>query len=168
MLNEYYSVDDDKVRNESYGKSSTRNEEIMKSLAELKDEFKPTTKEVTPSLDPQVPSVQKVSAKDISLLLRMKAESAAELYLGTDDTNLFLKFLDFYVNLSMEIENSNYSDEKIVKVFNLFSGDLKKSAEFMEISAELEELGFEEEKVISALMLHSNDRELALDFLMKN
>lgn len=140
----------------------------MKSLAELRDEFKPETtserEERTSSITGSVVN---------STVLRMKAETAAELYLGTDDTSLFLQFLDFYVELMESLnksglETSNITDEKMVKVFNLFTGDVKKSSEFLVTAVELEELGFEEDKVVSALMLFSNDREAALDFLMKN
>lgn len=102
----------------------------------------------------------------------MKAETAAEMYLGVEDTGRFLRFLDFYVSLFETISLTNPSfevaDSKVVKVFDLLEGDVQKTADFLEISEELEELGFEEDKIVSALMLNSNDREAALDFLMKN
>lgn len=101
--------------------------------------------------------------------LRMKAETAAELYLGVDDTAQVLRFLDFYVALKQQSEEINaVADEKIVLSFGLFDGNVEKSGQFLAVSEELEELGFEREKVTSALMLFSNDRESALDFLMKN
>ena len=101
----------------------------------------------------------------------MKAETAAELFLGVEDVGKFLKFLDFYVELiQKEFQNDStiISDEMIVKSFNLFDGNVKKSAEFLVVADELVELGFEVDKVVSALMLFSNDREAALQFLMKD
>ncbi len=149
----------------------------MKTLAELRDEFKqPETTGlgserscvVTEKHSQQKQQQQKPIIN--STVLRMKAETAAELFLITDDTSLFLRFLDFYVDLMESLLSSlpEIPDEKVVKVFNLFNGDLKKSGEFLLTAVELEELGFEEDKVVSALMLFSNDREAALDFLMKN
>lgn len=127
----------------------------MKSLSELQEDQKSQS-----------------SSVGNTTMLRMKAETAAEMYLDVEDTGKFLRFLDFYVNLIGNItENNNtclYSDEKIVKVFNLFDGNVKKSSEFLLVAEELEELGFEEDKVVSALMLFSNDREAALQFLMKD
>lgn len=138
---------------------SIKNEEIMKSLSELQEEDEKTTvgqKNVTPHSE---------------TMLRMRAETAGEMYLGVEDASKFLRFLDFYVDLMKKCDNhsnSAFSDEKIVKAFNLFDGNVKKSSEFLVVAEELEELGFEEEKVVSALMLFSNDRETALQFLMKD
>ena len=166
----------------------------MKSLAELRDEFNTTCTSMSST---DTAKNAKTSAGNISkptgiaksdfnakststtkfdpvvnkTILRMKAETAAELYLNSgDDTGLFLRFLDFYVAVKEFLMESDtdFSDEKMVKVFHLFAGDAKKSSDFLIIAGELEELGFEEESVVSALMLHSNDRESALDYLMKN
>ena len=101
----------------------------------------------------------------------MKAETAAELFLGVEDVGKFLNFLDFYVELiqkEFQNDSTTISDEMIVKSFNLFDGNVKKSAEFLVVADELVELGFEVDKVVSALMLFSNDREAALQFLMKD
>lgn len=139
---------------------SIRNEEIMKNLSELQeDEVLKGKKSAPPPLN----------RNDNTTLLRMKAETAAEMYLGLEDASKFLRFLDFYVELIQQMKpNSSFTDENIVKSFNLFDGNVKKSAEFLVVAEELEELGFENEKVVSALMLFSNDREAALQFLMKD
>jgi len=154
--------------------SALRNEEIMKSLAALKEELSeeghktknPSTNNVTGSSSTLSSSHSTTTARNNYAVLRMKAETAAEMYLGVDDAGKFLRFLDFYVSL-FELNSSSpfeANDAKIVKVFNLFDGDVKKSTDFLVISEELEELGFEGDKVLSALMLNSNDREAALDF----
>jgi len=132
----------------------------MKSLSELQEEEVPKGKKLaSPALN----------RNDSTTLLRMKAETAGEMYLGLEDASKFLRFLDFYVELIQQMkQNPTFSDEKIVKSFNLFDGNVKKSAEFLVVAEELEELGFEDEKVVSALMLFSNDREAALQFLMKD
>lgn len=145
----------------------------MKSLAALKEELseegqltRKSSGNITNKDD------NHMAKKNSVVMLRMKAETAAEMYLGVEDTGKFLRFLDFYVSLFEATGSINSSfeaaDSKIVKVFDLFEGDVNKSADFLVISEELEELGFEEDKVVSALMLNSNDREAALDFLMKN
>jgi hypothetical protein len=144
---------------------SERNEEIMKSLSGLQEEDKRST---------HSQRIEKVKVapppfhKDSETMLRMKAETAGETYLGLDDAGKFLRFLDYYVELMQKCQENAFSDEKVVKCFNLFDGNVKKSAEFLLVAEELEELGFDEEKVISALMLFSNDREAALQFLMKD
>ena len=175
--------------------SILRNEEIMKSLAALKEELseeghnnnnnnchshstdnytynKSHSTDNTDISNPLVPSnipQNSSKARNDSAILRMKAETAAEMYLGMDDAGKFLRFLDFYVSLyECGVPSFKANDPKIVKVFDLFAGDVKKSTDFLIISEELEELGFDEDKVLSALMLNSNDREAALDFLMKN
>ena len=184
--------------------SILRNEEIMKSLAALKEELseeghnnnndtchntdnytynkshstdnynnnKSHSSDNTDISNPLVPSnipQNSSKARNDSAILRMKAETAAEMYLGMDDAGKFLRFLDFYVSLyECGVPSFKAKDPKIVKVFDLFAGDVKKSTDFLIISEELEELGFDEDKVLSALMLNSNDREAALDFLMKN
>ena len=151
--------------------SALRNEEIMKSLAALKEELSEDNQNTKISAPTTANINHSTKTGNNSAMLRMKAETAAEMYLGVDDAGKFLRFLDFYVSL-FESKSTNQSiessDSKIVKAFNLFDGDIKKSTDFLLISAELEELGFEEDKVLSALMLNSNDREAALDFLMKN
>ena len=132
----------------------------MKSLSELQEEEVQKGKKSASSAS---------NLNDSTTLLRMKAETAGEMYLGLEDVSKFLRFLDFYVELVQQIkQNTTFSDEKIVKSFNLFDGNVKKSAEFLVVAEELEELGFEDEKVVSALMLFSNDREAALQFLMKD
>ena len=132
----------------------------MKSLSELQEEEVQKGKKSASSAS---------NLNDSTTLLRMKAETAGEMYLGLEDVSKFLRFLDFYVELVQQIkQNTTFSDEKIVKSFNLFDGNVKKSLEFLEVAEELEELGFEDEKVVSALMLFSNDREAALQFLMKD
>ena len=144
----------------NYNGYSVRNEEIVKSLAELENgNMKNST---------NIPSDLKIKVSTAHL--RMQAETAAELYLGVNDTAQVLSFLDFYVSLkeSMSMTSSSFNDKNIVKSFNLFNGNVEKSGKFLEIAEELEELGFDDEKVVSALMLFSNDREAALDFLMKN
>ena len=108
--------------------------------------------------------------KDNLTILRIKAQTAAELYLDVDDTKMVLRFLDFYVSI-LPILNLKVPDLKVVQAFNLFQDDddnVVKASKFIEVSEELEELGFEGNKVTSALLLFSNDREAALDFLMKN
>lgn len=144
-----------------------RNEEIMKSLAELKEEISPynTTTNTTNTI--KIKNNEK-DDKDNLTILRMKAQTAAELYLDVDDTKVVLRFLDFYVSIVPRILNSKVSDPKLVQAFNLFEEDVDKAEKFIEVSEELEELGFEGNKVTSALLLFSNDREAALDFLMKN
>ena len=132
----------------------------MKSLSELQEEEVQKGKKSASSAS---------NLNDSTTLLRMKAETAGEMYLGLEDASKFLRFLDFYVELIQQMkQNPTFSDEKIVKSFNLFDGNVKKSAEFLVVAEELEELGFEDEKVVSALMLFSNDREAALQFLMKD
>lgn len=138
----------------------------MKSLSELQD----VVERVEPVETRNRESSTKSRADSITML-RMKAETAAEIYLGLDDAGKLLRFLDFYVELFQHHSTDDsvaFSDEKIVKSFNLFDGDVKKSAEFLVVAEELEELGFEADKVVSALMLFSNDREAALQFLMKD
>jgi hypothetical protein len=140
----------------------SRNEEIIKSLSELQDAVE------TPV---QTGESATKSRNDSITVLRMKAETAAEMYLGLDDAGKLLRFLDFYVELIQQYngdDSLNFADEQMVKSFNLFDGDVKKSAEFLVVAEELEELGFEGDKVVSALMLFSNDREAALQFLMKD
>lgn len=151
----------------------------MKSLAALKEDFGEESNNNSTQISTQNTInnskdhilTSKPDSRNNGAVLRMKAEIAAELYLGVDDAGKFLRFLDFYVKL-FESNSSSSSfeapDNQIVKAFNLFDGDVLKSKEFLIISQELEELGFEEDKVLSALMLNSNDREAALDFLMKN
>ena len=138
---------------------SGRNEDILKSLAELKDNDETRNNRID----------DLKSLKDSSTLLRMKAETVAEMYLGDTDASVFLRFLDFYVALSTSSNpETNFTDQNIVKSFHLFDGNIQKSNDFLLVKEELEELGFEEDKVVSALMLFTNDREAALDFLMKN
>lgn len=140
---------------------SIRNEEIMKILSELQED-KTTEGQRSEKMAPP-------ARKDSETMLRMRADTAGEMYLGVEDASKFLRFLDFYVELIQNCEQNNaFSDERIVKAFNLFDGNVKKSNEFLVVAEELEELGFEEEKVVSALMLFSNDREAALQFLMKD
>lgn len=151
----------------------------MKSLAALKEELSEDAHNATSTRSNEPATLTptsnitaahaNVTARNNSTMLRMKAETAAEMYIGVEDTGKFLRFLDFYVSL-YETSPSTFeaSDAKIVKSFDLFDGDVKKSGEFLVVAEELEELGFEEDKVVSALMLNSNDREAALDFLMKN
>lgn len=146
----------------------------MKSLAALKEELSEEGQITRNNLSDSIlnTTANTTTAKNNSVMLRMKAETAAEMYLGVEDTGKFIRFLDFYVSLFEATSSINpsfeASDSRIVKVFDLFDGDVKKSAEFLVISEELAELGFEEDKVVAALMLNSNDREAALDFLMKN
>jgi hypothetical protein len=168
------------TRKESISKTSTtgrssylvRNEEIMRSLAELKEEFTTGADSVNPSMPTAAAkSISSRSTSDNSTaLLRMKAETAAELYFGDNDAGIILNFIDFYVQLAPKLENTSspIQDHRIVKAFNLFSQDLDKSSQFLEVSQDLADLGFDEDKVDSALILYSNDREAALDFLMKN
>lgn len=148
------------LKEKSKKRVSIRNEEIMKSLSELQEE------------DEKATVGQKSAAPHCETMLRMRAETAGEMYLGVEDASKFLRFLDFYVDLMKKCDdqesNNAFSDEKIVKAFNLFDGNVKKSIEFLVVADELEELGFEDEKVVSALMLFSNDREAALQFLMKD
>lgn len=142
----------------------------MKSLAELKGEISPTEsnqKNVSNTKNNEKEINKEVKETDNVTILRMKAQTAAELYLNVDDTKTVLRFLDFYVSI-VPVLKSKVSDPKLVQAFNLFEEDVVKAEKFIEVSEELEELGFEGNKVTSALLLFSNDREAALDFLMKN
>lgn len=165
--------------------SYMRNEEILKSLAELKEEIsspRPTTPETHFSSTLQSQTVnshtKNTGTSGVSTntacnetILRMKGGSAAELYLGTDDAGAVVKFLDFYVSTAKLILNQDptaaLNDPKIVQAYKLFDTNPEKAKEFVLVSEELVELGFDEDRVTSALLLHDNDRESSLDFLMK-
>ncbi len=142
---------------------------IMEHLNELKRELASPRPESTSSQGSNEAVVEPVSINSTSSTysIRIRAERAAESLLTDSDAKTFLNFISFYTNVFEKCSTLSVEDALVLRVFNMFEGDVCKAAAFLPVFEELTDLGFAEDDVISALLLHENDREAALGYLMQ-
>lgn len=176
------------------GAGTVRSEEIMRSLNELREDVEPTvtrsdrlasiqSERLTLTRSARPGSIQSDSSVDIpnagsantktttAAALRMRGQTAAELYLGTDDAGQVLSFIDYYVATHTALVAANpelvVADTELIRAFHLYEGSVSKGVAYLLAFQDLVDLAFPEDRVVSSLLMFDNDRERALDYLMK-
>lgn len=158
------------------------NDDILRSLNELKDEIESASNASTRRdsvLGASAQAAPRAPPQGNPRSLRLRAEAAAEEHLRADgnlDAALMLRFIDFYCALQEhyalpttdKLEDPEcLLDDEVGKCFDLDMTDPPRAMAFISIRREMRDLGFDDAKVISALLMFNNNRDLCIEYLMR-